>query len=372
MDRSRIASAPLQVNGRRLVQVDNSSIQLRLDVLAAATSDVVANVVDVQNDSDSQTNAVWFDQARQDAALDLVNGGLAALSKDVWLDQARQDGVIDSLAADVAAIDVTAYISRSEKPDFQVGTLRADEITPTGVNMGVLVSGHYFIPRDNGVLGILSDLGTEGGAMWRHVYADGLTLANTESVVFNEFQGAQGEYTLGDIMEYAISLVPQHPTSGPQGNFGATGPQGSQGNADATGPQGPQRLKGDDGVQGPKGDDGVQWAAGTTLWSAITAPSGWVSKFSYEDKLAFTYYQYAATAPPANYDIAASDSITPTSESTYNIGHAGKSLETPLLNVISIMSLNGNRITQVGAPTTGTDVVNKSYVDAAISAALGS
>eukprot|EP00873_Tetraselmis_striata_P029483 jgi/Tetstr1/449747/TSEL_036813.t1 len=42
------------------------------------------------------------------------------------------------------------------------------------------------------------------------------------------------------------------------------------------------------------------------------------------------------------------------------------SLETPLLNVTGVMSLNGNKITQVGAPDTGTDVVNKSYVDTAI------
>eukprot|EP00873_Tetraselmis_striata_P012351 jgi/Tetstr1/432615/TSEL_021984.t1 len=42
------------------------------------------------------------------------------------------------------------------------------------------------------------------------------------------------------------------------------------------------------------------------------------------------------------------------------------SLETPLFNVTGVMSLNGNKITQVGAPDTGTDVVNKSYVDTAI------
>eukprot|EP00873_Tetraselmis_striata_P035338 jgi/Tetstr1/455602/TSEL_042414.t1 len=42
------------------------------------------------------------------------------------------------------------------------------------------------------------------------------------------------------------------------------------------------------------------------------------------------------------------------------------SLETPLLNVTGVMSLNGNKITQVGAPDTGTDVVNKSYVDTEI------
>eukprot|EP00873_Tetraselmis_striata_P004232 jgi/Tetstr1/424496/TSEL_015024.t1 len=44
------------------------------------------------------------------------------------------------------------------------------------------------------------------------------------------------------------------------------------------------------------------------------------------------------------------------------------SLECALLTVNSVMSINGNKITQVGAPTTGTDAVNKSYVDNAVAA----
>eukprot|EP00873_Tetraselmis_striata_P034605 jgi/Tetstr1/454869/TSEL_041733.t1 len=51
---------------------------------------------------------------------------------------------------------------------------------------------------------------------------------------------------------------------------------------------------------------------------------------------------------------------------TISGGASIASLETPLLNVTGVMSLNGNKITQVGAPDTGTDVVNKSYVDTAI------
>eukprot|EP00873_Tetraselmis_striata_P010651 jgi/Tetstr1/430915/TSEL_020671.t1 len=561
------------------------SYVLQIDTLVTATSDVAADVLDMQND-----------QARQDGALDLVNGGLAALRKDIDLDQARQDDAHDSLAADVAAIDLAAYIPHTEKQDFRVGILRADEITPVGVVPSVVVSGNL-VPRDT-AFGILSDLGAPD-APWRRVYADGLTVPNVETLVFKEFQGTPGEYSLADVVEYAVSIVP-HPTTvsleridehvinggitvdgdllppaplnnlrvgaptlewneghfqnmyarnlysidgggqprrvllegdvvdpvmplwvtdtqsavslsgfnqdldltgaqgplgpkgdvgapgpvgpqGPQGDVGlagqlgstgATGPQGPAGppgNTGATGPQGitgatePQGITGATGPQGPKGDvgpaglQGNTGAPGTTLWSDITDPPDWVSKITYEDQLAFTYYQYPADAPPANLDITIPDSITPTSDSTYNLGQAGKrwlfayvdtarcndgleigtttnfgrlafnateqnltinmplqtlqigtlaahatltydpqlasvqsdaelrvpilvastgayigSLETPLLNVTGTMSLNGNRITQVGAPSSGTDVVNKSYVDAAISAALGS
>eukprot|EP00873_Tetraselmis_striata_P024765 jgi/Tetstr1/445029/TSEL_032837.t1 len=502
--------------------VDNSAIQLQIDTLMTATSDVVADVLDVQND-----------QARQDGALDLVNGGLAALREDIDLDQARQDDAHDSLAADVAAIDLAAYIPHTEKQDFRVGILRADEITPVRVDPNVVLSGNL-VPRDT-AFGILSDLGAPD-APWRRVYADGLTVPNVETLVFKEFQGTPGEYSLADVVEYAVSIVP-HPTTvsleridehvinggitvdgnllpsaplnnlrvgaptlewneghfqnmyarnmysidgggqprrellegdvvdpvmplwvtdaqsavslsgfnqdldltgaqgppGPKGDVGAPGPVGPRGpqgdvglagqlgNTGATRPQGHAGPKGDVGPAGPQGNIG---APGTTLWSGITDPPDWVSKITYEDQLAFTYYQYPADAPPANLDITTSDSITPTSDSTYNLGQAGKrtltinmplqtlqigtlaahatltydpqlasvqsdaelrvpilvastgayigSLETPLLNVTGTMSLNGNRITQVGAPSSGTDVVNKPYVDAAISAALGS
>eukprot|EP00873_Tetraselmis_striata_P003976 jgi/Tetstr1/424240/TSEL_001433.t1 len=51
---------------------------------------------------------------------------------------------------------------------------------------------------------------------------------------------------------------------------------------------------------------------------------------------------------------------------TISGGASIASLETPLLNVTGVMSLNGNKTTLVGAPDTGTDVVNKSYVDTEI------
>eukprot|EP00873_Tetraselmis_striata_P025984 jgi/Tetstr1/446248/TSEL_033792.t1 len=441
MDRSRIASAPLQVNGRGLLQVDNSAIQLQIDTLVTATSDVAYDVLDVQND-----------QARQDGALDLVNGGLAALRKDIDLDQARQDDAHDSLAADVAAIDLAAYIPHTEKQDFRVGILRADEITPprrvllegdvidpvmllwvtdaqsavslSGFNQDLDLSGAQGPPGPKGDVGAPGPVGP---------------------------QGPQGDVGLAGQLGNTGATGPQGP-AGPPGNTGATGPQGitgatgPQGITGATGPQsitgatGPQGLKGDVGPAGPQGNTG---APGTTLWSGITDPPDWVSKITYEDQLAFTYYQYPADAPPANLDITTSDSITSTSDSTYNLGPAGKrwlfayvdtarcsdgleigttthfgrlalnateynltinmplqtlqigtlaahatltydpqlasvqsdaelrvpilvastgayigSLETPLLNVTGTMSLNGNRITQVGAPSSGTDVVN--------------
>eukprot|EP00873_Tetraselmis_striata_P036322 jgi/Tetstr1/456586/TSEL_004120.t1 len=507
MDRSRTASAPLQVNGRRLLQVDNSAIQLQIDTLVTATSDVAADVLDVQND-----------QARQDGGLDLVNGGLATLRKDLDLDQARQDDAHDSLAADVAAIDLAAYIPHTEKQDFRVGILRADEITPVGVDPSVVVSGNL-VPRDT-----------------------------AQTLVFKEFQGTPGEYSLRDVVEYAVSIVP-HPTTvslerinehifnkditvdgdllppaslnnlrvgaptlewneghfqnlyarnlyssggggqprrvllegdvvdpvmplgvtdaqsavslsgfnqdldltgaqgppGPKGDVGAPGPLGPQGpqgdvglagqlgNTGATGPQGPagprgntgatgpQGITGATGPQGPKGDvgpagpQGNTGAPGTTLCITPTSDStynlGQAGKrwlFAYVDtarcsdgleigtttnfgRLAFnaTEQNLTINMPLQTLQIgtlAAHATLTydPQLASVQSdaelrvpilVASTGAyigSLETPLLNVTGTMSLNGNCITQVGAPSSGTDVVNKSYVDAAISAALGS
>eukprot|EP00873_Tetraselmis_striata_P045358 jgi/Tetstr1/465622/TSEL_010268.t1 len=62
-------------------------------------------------------------------------------------------------------------------------------------------------------------------------------------------------------------------------------------------------------------------------------------------------------------DVEVSDDVK---VATISGGASIGSLETPLLNVTGVMSLNGNKITQVGAPDTGTDVVNKSYVDTEI------
>eukprot|EP00873_Tetraselmis_striata_P007775 jgi/Tetstr1/428039/TSEL_018095.t1 len=527
--------------------VDNSAIQLQIDTLVTATSDVAADVLDVQND-----------QARQDGGLDLVNGGLATLRKDLDLDQARQDDAHDSLAADVAAIDLAAYIPHTEKQDFRVGILRADEITPVGVDPSVVVSGNL-VPRDTGAFGILSDLGAPD-APWRRVYSDGLTVSNAETLVFKEFQGTPGEYSLRDVVEYAVSIVP-HPTTvslerinehifnkditvdgdllppaslnnlrvgaptlewneghfqnlyarnlyssggggqprrvllegdvvdpvmplwvtdaqsavslsgfnqdldltgaqgppGPKGDVGAPGPVGPQGpqgdvglagqlgNTGATGPQGPAGPRGNTGATGPHRITGATGPQGITGATGPQGPKGDVGPAGPQGN----------TGAPGT--TLCSDSITPTSDSTYNLGQAGKrwlfayvdtarcsdgleigtttnfgrlafnateqnltinmplqtlqigtlaahatltydpqlasvqsdaelrvpilvastgayigSLETPLLNVTGTMSLNGNCITQVGAPSSGTDVVNKSYVDAAISAALGS
>eukprot|EP00873_Tetraselmis_striata_P003267 jgi/Tetstr1/423531/TSEL_014204.t1 len=424
MDRSRTASAPLQVNGRRLLQVDNSAIQLQIDTLVTATSDVAADVLDVQND-----------QARQDGGLDLVNGGLATLRKDLDLDQARQDDAHDSLAADVAAIDLAAYIPHTEKQDFRVGILRADEITP-------------------------------------------------------EFQGTPGEYSLRDVVEYAVSIVP-HPTTVSLERInehifnkditvdGDLLPPASLNNLRVGAPtlewnEGhfqnlyARNLYSSGGGGQPRrvlleGDvvDPVMPLWVTDAQSAVPArrrrSGGAAGNTGADWATRDLRVRVPADAPPANLDITTSDSITPTSDSTYNLGQAGKrwlfayvdtarcsdgleigtttnfgrlafnateqnltinmplqtlqigtlaahatltydpqlasvqsdaelrvpilvastgayigSLETPLLNVTGTMSLNGNCITQVGAPSSGTDVVNKSYVDAAISAALGS
>eukprot|EP00873_Tetraselmis_striata_P012316 jgi/Tetstr1/432580/TSEL_021950.t1 len=97
-----------------------------------------------------------------------------------------------------------------------------------------------------------------------------------------------------------------------------------------------------------------------------------------------------ATKPLINLDggdMRVGESLVPTLDETWDLGSSSNSfrdvytqfltasggayigsLQTPVLNVTNVMSLNGNKITQVGAPTTGTDVVNKSYVDTAVAA----
>eukprot|EP00873_Tetraselmis_striata_P001696 jgi/Tetstr1/421960/TSEL_012859.t1 len=97
-----------------------------------------------------------------------------------------------------------------------------------------------------------------------------------------------------------------------------------------------------------------------------------------------------ATKPLINLDggdMLVGESLVPTLNETWDLGSSNTrfrdvytqfltasggayigSLETPLLNVTNTMSLNGNKITQVGAPTAGTDVVNKSYVDTSVAA----
>eukprot|EP00873_Tetraselmis_striata_P027959 jgi/Tetstr1/448223/TSEL_035511.t1 len=97
-----------------------------------------------------------------------------------------------------------------------------------------------------------------------------------------------------------------------------------------------------------------------------------------------------ATKPLINLDggdMRIGESLVPTLDETWDLGSSNTSfrdvytqfltasggayigsLQTPVLSVTNVMSLNGNKITQVGAPTTGTDVVNKSYVDTAVAA----
>eukprot|EP00873_Tetraselmis_striata_P036333 jgi/Tetstr1/456597/TSEL_004131.t1 len=462
-----------------------------MDPIPDSVSSFTTDVLDVQND-----------QARQDGGLDLVNGGLATLRKDLDLDQARQDDAHDSLAADVAAIDLAAYIPHTEKQDFRVGILRADEITPefqgtpgeyslrdvveyavsivphpTTVslerinehifNKDITVDGDLLPPASLNNLrvgaptlewneGHFQNLyarnlySSGGGGQPRRVLLEGdvvdpvmpLWVTDAQSAVslsgFNQdldLTGAQGPPGPKGDVGAPGPLGPQGPQgdvglAGQLGNTGATGPQGPagpRGNTGATGPQGitgatgPQGITGATGPQGPKGDvgpagpQGNTGAPGTTLCITPTSDStynlGQAGKrwlFAYVDtarcsdgleigtttnfgRLAFnaTEQNLTINMPLQTLQIgtlAAHATLTydPQLASVQSdaelrvpilVASTGAyigSLETPLLNVTGTMSLNGNCITQVGAPSSGTDVVNKSYVDAAISAALGS
>jgi hypothetical protein len=53
-------------------------------------------------------------------------------------------------------------------------------------------------------------------------------------------------------------------------------------------------------------------------------------------------------------------------ESRQLIGLYSGAIETEVLYVNNTLAMNGNRISQIGAPESGTDALNKSYVDSQI------
>jgi hypothetical protein len=55
---------------------------------------------------------------------------------------------------------------------------------------------------------------------------------------------------------------------------------------------------------------------GTTSFNEITDKPTWVGKFSYDD-----IGQYMDPVQPSNFDIVMHDSLTPSADSAYNLGH---------------------------------------------------
>eukprot|EP00873_Tetraselmis_striata_P006188 jgi/Tetstr1/426452/TSEL_016753.t1 len=227
MNRSRIASAPWRVNGRRRLEVDSSELQGQLQVVASELAEAEGALTELNTGVVSLSNFVSADQARQDDDIEAIGAGLVTLSNALSAGQLAQDteigaigaelttlsGHVEANSAAIAAVDVTEYIPQSEKADFQVDVLRTSQLTTRDFNPVTTVSGHL-VPRDSGVLGILSDLGSEE-VPWRDVYAAGITLSDTNRLKFTSFQGAAGDFSLDDVIEYALSLVapPDHPTT---------------------------------------------------------------------------------------------------------------------------------------------------------------
>eukprot|EP00873_Tetraselmis_striata_P012352 jgi/Tetstr1/432616/TSEL_021985.t1 len=114
-----------------------------------------------------------------------------------------------TLSKRLAAIDTSSYIPQSEKSRFIVDLVEPFAIGAHAGNGGRIdVYGTLRNP-----LGPLFDIG-EATNPWREVYAEGLTLSDTSNLKSTHFQGAEGDFNLDDVIEYALSLAApaEHPT----------------------------------------------------------------------------------------------------------------------------------------------------------------
>jgi hypothetical protein len=82
----------------------------------------------------------------------------------------------------------------------------------------------------------------------------------------------------------------------------------------APGERGPRGFPGVDGSDG-QSIVGPAGPAGTTSWGGLTDMPAWVSKFSFSD-----IGQFMDPAEQSNFDVVASDSLTPSANSTFNLG----------------------------------------------------
>jgi hypothetical protein len=83
----------------------------------------------------------------------------------------------------------------------------------------------------------------------------------------------------------------------------------------APGERGPRGFPGADGQNG-QSIVGPAGPAGTTSWGGLTDMPAWVFKFSYSD-----IGQFMDPAEQSNFHVVASDSLTPSANSSFNLGH---------------------------------------------------
>eukprot|EP00873_Tetraselmis_striata_P006010 jgi/Tetstr1/426274/TSEL_016591.t1 len=142
-------------------------------------------------------------------ALSSLEDDIVALSNFAHECCETAESNIATLSEEIAAIDTSSYIPQSEKLRFIVDLVEPFAIGAHADNPARIdIFGTLRSP-----MGPLFDLG-EPSNPWREVYAEGLTLSDTSNLKFTHFQGAEGNFNLDDVIEYALSLVvpAEHPT----------------------------------------------------------------------------------------------------------------------------------------------------------------
>eukprot|EP00873_Tetraselmis_striata_P029204 jgi/Tetstr1/449468/TSEL_036563.t1 len=195
---------------RRGIQVDLSEVNDSIAELEAKhdidTENLEAGLGETQSNVEALSNAA----AAAADALSSLEDDIVTLSNFAHECCETAESNIAALSEEIAAIDTSSYISQSEKSRFIVDLVEPFAIGAHADNAGRIdVFGTLRSP-----LGPLFDLG-EPTNPWREVYAEGLTLSDTSNLKFTHFQGAEGDFNLDDVIEYAVSLVatPDHPTT---------------------------------------------------------------------------------------------------------------------------------------------------------------
>eukprot|EP00873_Tetraselmis_striata_P023161 jgi/Tetstr1/443425/TSEL_031436.t1 len=195
---------------RRGIQVDLSEVNDSIAELEAKhdidTENLEAGLGETQSNVEGLSNAA----AAAADALSSLEDDIVALSNFAHECCETAESNIAALSEELAAIDTSSYIPQSEKSRFIVDLVEPFAIGAHADNAGRIdIFGTLRSP-----LGPLFDLG-EPSNPWREVYAEGLTLSDTSNLKFTHFQGAEGDFNLDDVIEYAVSLVttPDHPTT---------------------------------------------------------------------------------------------------------------------------------------------------------------
>eukprot|EP00873_Tetraselmis_striata_P038764 jgi/Tetstr1/459028/TSEL_004496.t1 len=194
---------------RRGVQVDLSEVNDSIAELEAKHDIDTENLEAGLGETQSNVEGLFNAAAAAADALSSLEDDVVALSNFAHECCETAESNFATLSEEIAAIDTSSYIPQSEKSRFIVDLVEPFAIGAHAANSyRIDVFGTLRSP-----LGPLFDLG-EPSNPWREVYAEGLTLSDPSNLKFTHFQGAEGDFNLDDVIEYALSLAApaEHPT----------------------------------------------------------------------------------------------------------------------------------------------------------------